>query len=260
MRIRRIAAAAVDPADYLTGANAAFGHWGDEATFAWAFRGGEILFLDDEGGRPVAASGINYRTLHDGRQATVITGAWTSPAARGLRAFARLIEATHAAARERGAITLGFGRMDNVSRRRVEAAGAEVQASFYCRSTGAGAREESLDVIEPEPAMFSTGFRYTPGEWRAQFLERPHAHIECVGRRGEWAAIVERAGEFDRVHALSHEHALPMLAARAHAAGHRLFWFTLRQPPLECEWTDGFLSTFPPENVSSWEFQNGDRM
>ena len=260
MRIRRVLAAEVDPAEYLAGANLAFGQWGDEATFAWAFRGGEILFLDDDSGRPVAASGVNYRTLLDGRQVAIITGAWTSPAARGIGAFAQLIEATHVAARERDAITLGFGRMDNSSRRRVEASGARVHPTFYCRSLAPDAEPESLDHLDPAAFHFPTAFRYTPAEWRTQFLDRPHALIECLGRPGEWAAIVERASGFDRVHAASHDDALPALAARAHAAGRRLFWFTLTRPSLACEWTDGFLSTFPPADVSAWEIQNGDRM
>jgi broad specificity phosphatase PhoE len=263
MRVRRLLAGDADPAEYLAGANLAFGHWGDKATFAWAFRGGEILFLDDESGHPAAASGINYRTLLDGRQVAIISGAWTSPAARGTGAFTRLIEATHVAARERDAITIAFGRMDNVSRRRVEEAGAQVQATLYCRSLAPDAQSaplESLDRLDPGAFDIPTAFRYTPAEWRTQFLDRPHAIIECLGRRGEWAAIVEQATDFDRVLAVSHEQALPALAARAHAAGRRLFWFTLKRPSLACEWTDGFLSTFPPTDVSAWEIQNGDRM
>ncbi|HSY47951.1 MAG TPA: hypothetical protein VLC46_03990 [Thermoanaerobaculia bacterium] len=263
MRVRRLLAGDTDPAEYLAGANLAFGHWGDEATFAWAFRGGELLFLDDESGRPVSASGINYRTLLDGRRVAIISGAWTLPAARGAGAFSRLIEATHATARERNALTIAFGRMDNVSCRLVEAAGAQVHATFYCRSLvpdAPSAPLEPLDRLDPGAFDFPTAFRYTRAEWRTQFLGRPHALIECLGRRGEWAAIVEQAADFDRVHAVSHEQALPELAARAHAAGRQLFWFTLKRPSLACEWTDGFLSTFPPADVSAWEIQNGDRM
>jgi hypothetical protein len=260
MRIRRMHASEIDPADYLAGANLAFGHWGDEATFAWAFRGGELLFLDDDRGHPVCASGINYRTLLDGRQVAIITGAWTLPAARGAGAFTRLIEATHAAARERDAITISFGRMDNVSRRLVEACGARVHPTFYCQSITPEPPPTPLDPLDPGAFHFPTLFRYTPEEWRTQFLGRPHAHIECIGRRREWAAIVERTADFDRVHAVSHDRALPALAARAHAAGRRLFWFTLTPPSLACESTEGFLATFPPTDVSAWEIQNGDRM
>lgn len=230
-----------------------FGEWGDESTFAWAFRGGEILFLDDARGRPVAASGINYRTLHDGGEVAIITGAWTLPEARGQKAFLRLILATHEIARQRNAIVLGLGRMDNASRWRVEEAGAVVHASYYCRSLTTDHNE--LDVLDPDPSMFRTAFRYGESEWRAQFLERPHAQIECVGRRGEWAAIIERTSEFDRIHLISDVLALPQ-AQR----GRRLFWYALERPVPECEWTDGFLSTFPSTDVSHWAMQNGDRM
>ncbi|MEA2163545.1 MAG: hypothetical protein QOK37_1672 [Thermoanaerobaculia bacterium] len=263
MRLRRVLASDADPADYLIGANRAFGNWGDELTFRWAFRGGEILFWDDEGGKPVAASGISYRTLIDGREMVIISGSWTSPAARGTGAFARLIEATHMVARERQAITIGFGRMENISRQRLKAAGAEMHATFYCRSGPQSAPERppvSLDPLDPSLYVFPSFFRYTTEEWRRQFIERPHAAIECVGRRGEWAAIVERAAEFDRVHAVSDEAYLPLLAARVHAEARRLFWFSMRQPSIPCEWTDGFCSTFPPSDVSAWTFQNGDRM
>ena len=263
MRLRRVLASDADPAAYLSGANRAFGNWGDELTFAWAFRDGEILFLDDASGQPVAASGINYRTLLDGRTIAIISGAWTSPAARGTGAFARLIEATHLAARERDAITIAFGRMDNISRRRVADAGAQIRATFYCRSLpqiAPGEPPASLDHLDPSLYAFPSSFRYTSEEWRRQFLERPNATIECVGQLGEWAAIVEKAADVDRVHAVTHEPALPLLAARAHAEGRLLFWFALKQPSLPCEWTDGFLSTFPPADVTAWSLQNGDRM
>lgn len=264
MKLRRVLAAGADPAEYLAGANLAFGKWGDEATFAWAFRGGELLFVDDDDGSVVAASGINYRTLVDGRQGAIMTGSWTSPERRGAGLFARLIAATHEVAREREAITLAFVRADNASRRRLEAAGAQLHASFYCRSMWGTDNPVcpplELDRQDCLSSMFRTGFRYTPDEWRAQFLERPHAHIECVGVRGEWAAVVEHTADFDRVHAISHDDALPLLASRAHAAGRRLFWFTMQRPSLACEWTDGFFTTFPPADVSGWRIQNGDRI
>ena len=40
------------------------------------------------------------------------------------------------------------------------------------------------------------------------------------------------------------------------------FLWTMASPALmlACEGTDGFLSTFPPADVSAWEIQNGDRM
>jgi hypothetical protein len=269
MRLRRVAAADSNPRDYLDGANRVFGHWGDEATFAWVFRGGaELLFLDDEQGRPIAASGITYRMLRGGHPVAIMTGSWTSPESRGRGAFTRMIEATREAGHERGAVVLGFVRQDNVSSRRLEAAGAAMVPTFYCRSIPSQA--EGVPPLpfallrigrdDTPPSMFPSSFVYSMAEWRAQFLERPHAQIECIGRRGEWVAIVERAGDFDRVHAVSDPSALPQLAARAHAAGRRLFWFAFSRPPFDCEWTDGFLGAMPELPVSDFTMQNGDRM
>jgi hypothetical protein len=70
---------------------------------------------------------------------------------------------------------------------------------------------------------------------------------------------VETTEEFDRVHAVADERLLPSLAARAHASGRRLFWYTTRPPSMPCEWTSGFVATLPPARVD-WYLQNGDRV
>jgi GNAT superfamily N-acetyltransferase len=250
MRLRRVRAAEADPAEYLAGANAAFGHWGDEALFAWAFRGdAELLFVDD-----VAGCGVTYRTLSSGECAAIVTGAWTLPEARGRGALTALAEATREIARERGGVALAFMRADNPSARRFAALGARMTPTFYCRSVSAG-DAVAFDDVEPEQSRFPSTFIYTPAEWRTQFLERPGAQIECIGRRGEWAAVVERTDDYDRVHAISDERALPLLAE-----GRRLFWFTMQRPSLPCEWVDGFVAELPASSVSDWVLQNGDRM
>jgi GNAT superfamily N-acetyltransferase len=259
MRLRRVAARDIDPREYIDGANEAFGHWGDIPLFTWVFRGGaEILFLDDEQGRVIAGSGITWRTLQGGQKAAIMTGSWTRPEARGHGAFSRMVQATIDVAAERNAVVLGFVRAENASARILEAAGAAMHPTYYCRSTVTLAAPGELEQIEPDPAMFRSSFVYTPSEWRAQFLERPNAPIECIGRRGAWSAVVERAPEFDRLHALSDDSALPQLAARAAAVGRRLFWFTARRPAIDCEWTDGFLAQWPAA-LSEWDLQNGDR-
>lgn len=260
MRLRRLAASAVHPQQYLEGANLCFGHWGDEATFRWVFRDdAEMLFIEDQAGRTIAASGITWRTLRSGLRAAIMTGSWTLPQARGLGAFSSMLEATRAAALERNAVVLAFVRMENASRRRLAAAGADLHPTYYCRSTRAAQTAPPLDTVDPDPALFPSDFLYTADEWRMQFLRRPNADLECVGHRGTWAAVIERASEFDRVHAISRTDALPLLAARAHARGRRLFWFATRPPAFECEWTDGFLASLPPL-VTEWAIQNGDRM
>jgi GNAT superfamily N-acetyltransferase len=294
MKLRRVAAADVDPREFVDGANRAFGAWGDEAMFRWAFRGdAEILFLDH-----VAASGMTYRMLRGGHPAAIITGSWTLPEARGRGAFTQLMEASKEIARERGAAFFGFGRQGNASERLLEAGGFTMTPTFYCRSIPSKLGEGSpipfaaLECVpdEPLPSKFSSSFVYSPGEWRAQFLERPHAHIDCIGRPGEWSAIVERVDDFDRVLAMSDPAALPQLAARAHASGRRLFWFALSrpsgwefgvrssgladeqsrtrrlcpspisQPRTGFEWTDGFMAVIPGLPFSDFTMQNGDRM
>jgi hypothetical protein len=261
MKMRRIAAAVADPAEYLAGANRAFGAWGDEATFAWAFRGrAELLFIDGHDGRAIAGSGITYRTLTGGRPAAILTGSWTLPESRGSGAFTRIIEAACEIANEQDAVVLGFGRMDNASGRRLAAARAVMHPTFYCRSIPTTDQACEFEPLDADPSSFPSSFVYTPAEWRAQFLERPRAHIECIGRPGRWSAVVERVSAFDRIHAVSDLAALPALAARAHAGGRRLFWFATERPALECEWTDGFLSSMPAPPVSAWSLQNGDRM
>jgi len=265
VNIRRVRASDVDPEEYLRGANESFGNWGDEATYRWAFRDdAELVFVDD-GGATIAASAILYRTLADGGRAAIIAGSWTQPAARGRGMFARVLETTSAIAQEKSALLLGFGRRENASARRFDAAGAGMHRTFYCRSTG-GRTAESIAAVEPDFASFRSGFRYTIDEWQTQFLFRPHAQIECVGVDGEWSALVERTPDFDRVHAISESMKLPSLAARAHAANRRLFCYVTRAADAEMlathgfEWTEGFIPTLPASPITDWDFQNGDRM
>jgi GNAT superfamily N-acetyltransferase len=259
MNVRRVSAALADPHEFLDGANRAFGQWGDEATFRWAFRGdAELLFLDG-----VAAFGIVWRTLTSGERAAIITGAWTLPEARRLGAFSRLVGVAREVAQEREAIVLGFVRAENPSARGLASAGGSLVPTFYCRAEARvcrQARSPALSVLDPDRSVFNSSFVYSADEWRAQFLERPHAELECVGVRGEWMAIVERTREFDRVHAISDVGALSSLVLRAHAAGRRLFWFSTTRPAIECEWTDGFLAVVGTSAFSDWELQNGDRM
>jgi len=260
VRLRRLAARDADPRQYLAGANAAFGSWGDEAMFAWAFRDdAELLFVDDDAGRTVGGSAIIYRTLHDGGRAAIMGGSWTLPESRGRGVFTCMAEATRDVAAERGAIFLAFVRNENPSSRRFTALGAAMQPTFYCRSTVASRYAAELEPLAPDPALFPSSFLYTAAQWRTQFLERPNARVECVGRRGEWAAVVEISADFDRVHAVSDPAALPVLATHAHAVGRRLFWFATRRPAMECEWTNGSLAQLPLA-VTEWELQNGDRM
>ncbi len=220
----------------------------------------EILLLDDAAGHPMAGAGITFRTLHDGRRAAIMTGAWTLPEARGLGAFSLLLRTVCEVAAECNGVMLGFVRGENVSARGLVTAAAAMWPAFYCRSTAAhDLPPPRLEPVDPDPSLFPSSFVYTTEQWHAQFLARPHARIECLGLRGSWAAIVESAADFDRVHAVSDPAALPPLAARAHARGRRLFWYTTQPPAMACEWTDGFVGSVPDAAIE-WNLQNGDRM
>ena len=78
--------------------------------------------------------------------------------------------------------------------------------TYYCRSISASERAVEVETLDPDRSLFPSSFVYTPEEWHTQFIARPHAHVECLGRRGEWAALVERSTEFDRVHGAVAEH------------------------------------------------------
>jgi hypothetical protein len=275
-------AAEVDAGRYLPGANAAFGHWGDEKTFDWAFRqtpGGrppaDILFTE-AAGRVVAGSAIVHRTLRaptgEVRPVAIMAGSWTLPEARGTGAFTRMARETADIARSRGALLLAFVRAENGSRRRLEALGAGMHRAAYGRSSAPAAPggPPVLDTLDPEPALFppgdGTGIAYDAAAWRHQFLDRPGAHVECVGRRGEWAALVETRGGADQVHLLSDHAALAPLLARAGAAGRRLLCYATTEPRIDAlralgfEVGAGFVAALPPPSLTDWSFQNGDRM
>jgi len=245
LRLLRIPAAEADPREYIAGANRAFGTWGDETTFAWVFRGDAELLLAEDEGRIVGGAGIIRRTLKTGEAFAIMTGAWTDAESRGRGVFTRMIEEIRSIASERGAAYLGFVRAENASRRVLERMGARLHPAWYCRSTTIAAPVAEWHAVDPDPAFFPTSFAYTPAEWRTQFLERPHARIDCIGAAGA-AAIVETTDEYDRVHAVSDEQWLPSLAARAHARGRRLFWYATRPPSIPCEGTNGFVATLPP--------------
>ena len=254
MKLHRAPAAEADRAAYLAGANRSFGAWGDEATFAWVFRGDAEVLLVEEEGEIVAGAGIVRRTAKTGETFAIMSGAWTSAEARGRGLFTRMIEEIRAIAQESGAAFLGFVRAENASSRVLRQMGAALHPAWYCRSIVAANREVEWHAVDPDPAIFPSTFRYTPAEWRVQFLQRPHARIECIATEGG-AAIVESAEEYDRVHAVSDERLLPLLAAR----GRRLFWYTTRPPAMPCEVTEGFVATLPPRTIE-WQLQNGDRM
>lgn len=289
----------VDEAEFLAGLNECFPRWGGAQAFDWAFRSRfdglcADMLVAREAGRLIAGSAVTYRRLRrgDGEEVRVaiMTGSWTLPAERQRGFFSRMISAMLDLARDRGASMLhGFGRTENASRRRIEAAGARSSPAYYCHSNGQ-ASEAAPDLDETGPAIESidadsrlfesvrtgTRFVYAPAEWRTQFVSRP-GNVHCIGVPGLWAAVVETAGDFDRVHALattdefSESKAIRRLAARAHRSGRRLFFYTTlpaRLRDLEAagfEAASGLLYMLPISHpvdvhITDWNFQNGDRM
>lgn len=247
LAVSHLGAAAVDERAWLDALNLCFPGWGGADRFAWCFRRvgagrtPDALTLADRG-RTIAGTGLTYRTLAltDGRRvpAAIMTGSWTLPEARGRGAFTRLVEESRAAAAAQGApILLAFVTEGNASRRRLEAAGAEMLPSFYCRAAGAASGAPDLeDLGEPDPAAFRAApgfarFAYGDEEWRGQFVKRPGG-VRVLGVRGSFAALVEE-GPDRRVHALA---APPSGAGGAHAAlaadaaraGRATFAFTTR--------------------------------
>jgi hypothetical protein len=305
-----------DEDGYLDALNVCFPNWGGRAMFDWCFArqaAGHVpdilrLFVD---GRAVAGTAIVYRrvTLREGVEviAGIVTGSWTLPEARGEGAFTRLIGASREQIASRGgALLLGFVRADNASSRGLLRAGADLTPTFYCRSGGSTgpAPADLQDATRDWRAETflrdrrGTRFAYSIEEWTAQFVNRPGA-VARLEHPGRWSAVVQRTEEFDRILALTAGPddwigAVDGLAARAAAAGRRLFVFTM--DPGEAELrrqehftiVDGFLGVLAadtraleqalgvprpeggarglfadpgsPWYLGRWTLQSGDRM
>lgn len=284
-------------ASYLAALNRCFPGWGDRGQWAWCFertvagRAADFLQIA-AGGLLIAGSAIVYRRVGaadvDGSTVGIMTGSWTLPEARGAGAFSRMIRESIEVAAARGAAALlAFVTAVNPSRRRLEAAGASLTPTFYCRSGAArgdrdpGLRERPLPGLDlrESPTEPSLSFAYTSEEWRGQFVERP-GDVRVLEAPGRWTAIVEHAGAFERLHALRVErgswlHAIDALTARAFHSGRQLFVFTasdldaasLRSRGFEV--VEGFLTALPTgaraprawqPMANGWHLQNGDRM
>lgn len=283
---------------YLSALNQCFPGWGDHAHWAWCFdrsvagRTADVLQAFASGSI-VAGSAVTYRHVRrsDGAVslAGIMTGSWTLPAARGTGVFTRMIAASIDVAGTRGAgALLAFVTAANPSRRRLEEAGASLTPSFYCRAGDArGFIDPRVRDVQPPPGLDLRGandgpactFAYTSEEWRGQFVERP-GNVRLLEVPGRWAAVVEYAGAFERLHALrvvagTFIDAIDALTAHARAHARQLFVFTTS--PVDAstlrgrafDITDGFLTELstgvgtsrpPLSDATSWHLQNGDRM
>jgi ribosomal protein S18 acetylase RimI-like enzyme len=252
---------------YLKGLNACFPGWGDEPMFDWAFRrqvsgpAADMLVIR-QGGDLIAGSAVTYRRLRSARGTealtALMTGSWTTPAARGHGCFTQLIEASVEVARERGAVLLlAFVTATNASFRRLEAAGAQLFPTRYLFSTAetrrcvpvggtprviAGLRRGSpqlealfLDFEQRRPP--GTCFVYANAdEWASQFLERPSL-AQVVEVPGLGFGIVEEHRDTDRLQGIAAElgtgpeHLTQALLARAQAHGRKFFSFSMEPSP-----------------------------
>jgi GNAT superfamily N-acetyltransferase len=284
-------------ARYLAALNHCFPGWGDRSQWAWCFErtgaGHPADFLQIlAAGSPIAGSAVTYRRIAtpdgEGQVAGIMTGSWTLPEARGAGAFTRMIqESLEVAAARRASVLLAFVTTTNRSRRRLEAAGAFLIPTFYCRSgAAAGAHDACVRERQPPPdldlraqaAQPSVSFAYTAEEWRGQFVNRP-GNVRVIEAPDRWTAVVEHAGVFDRLHALrvqqgSWLEAIDALTALAFQRGRQLFVFTAATVDAASladrgfEIVHGFLTALPTAppgppawlQTGGWQLQNGDRM
>lgn len=236
-----------DADEYLKSLNLCFPEWGGRERFDWAFtRVGAGLSPDiiqwRLAGRPLAGTAVNYRRVRlangEGVTVGIMTASWTLPEARGRGAFSQLIHLSRDLASTRGAaLLLAFVKEANASFRRLQAAGAALFRSSYCRYGWHDGNAAANDVQTLKPETFpvqklerTTCFVYDGDEWRQQFIDRP-GPVECVGVVDRWMALIEVTQAFDRILTLvmkegsSRPDALNALACRAAIHGRELFWF-----------------------------------
>lgn len=292
---------------YLQALNACFPGWGDRAAFDWCFRRRMAERMPDlltlwRDGALIAGSAITYRNLRLPSNAIVcgaiMTGSWTDPSARRSGAFTRMIDESVRIARGAGAsLLLGFGRTENVSYRRLVAAGSAIFPAFQCRSSQAseasageihvtGVRHAGLPIDAFQAPTGRTGLWYgSVDEWRSQFVERPGGEVDLV-IADDVPVLVQRTSAADRVLAVAVGGLIPRVVAglrnRAVAAGRELFIYTSSAEEVARLQRDGFvvteafISALPldpakpgpdactnpgsPLYLGEWSVQNGDRM
>lgn len=280
---------------YLDALNTSFGHWGDERTFEWAFNRqvsgpkSDLMILRD-GGELMAGSAVSYRSIltPGGTRSLVgiMTGSWTLPAARGRGAFTRIIEESVALTREHGgALLLAFVTETNASYRRLEAAGSRLFPTRYISSALAPATAEPFDIQEiplngarawfetfRDARPTGTHFTYADAdEWLGQLALRP-GKTSLLEAPGVGAALVESAGDFDRLQALcgNREQLVERFLARARSIGRRLFLFQSngQSAPNGMTAAPGFLTALVADpsgaallpTIHDWSLDSGDRM
>ena len=264
---------------YLESLNLCFPGWGGREMFDWCFSREsaglrpDLMMLHDDASRVVAGTANSYRRvgLPNGQTMVVgiMTGSWTLPEARGRGAFTRLIEESRelAASRQAG-LLLAFYARANGSARPLQAAGAALIPSWYCRSsaerridTSGDSSVDDIDACRNDYQDVADAVRliYSADEWRDQFLLRPNGVMRVRSESRRWSALVERTPDFDRVLSLTvagsstpeagaWADVIVALDARAAAAGRRVFCYTTQPAQASAlrergfEIIDGYMS------------------
>lgn len=272
---------------YLAMLDEAFGDWGDERQYRWAFErdagaGRADLMVLHEAGEWLAGSAVTYRRVRDaGENETtvgIMTGSWTLPASRGRGMFARIIQASRKFVAERGGShLLAFVTHDNASRRRLEAAGSWMVPTHYVFANEETPRHESsvewrlatgVEVAELHERVESARrgrarFSYPDTDaFRSQHLMRANATEVLATDAGDFV-IIEAAGSNDRMQLFvpsegaSLEGLLGGLLARTQARGRGFFYFSARRgeegvaATLGLVHKPGFLTVIPASSEAS---------
>lgn len=292
-----------DPDDrrrYIAGLETAFGTWGDDDRFTWAFDRScgagpaDLAVLVDTEGRWLAGSAVTHRLVRAPSGAVeaagIMTSSWTVPAARGRGCLTNLVEWSRELVRTRGSdLLLAFMTDTNASRRRLAAAGADLVPTWYALWDAPGLGKErqfpspSGDQLArlAERALTPVSGAHTitypdADAWAGQLLRRPDP-VEVVTVPGG-CAVMERAVGTDRLLAaiaddratepLDPAAVLATLMASAARRGCKMFGFMIDPAWAEAARTLGAavqtgrltLLSDRARVTAPWRISSGDRM
>ncbi|PRY13316.1 hypothetical protein CLV24_106231 [Pontibacter ummariensis] len=218
-------------AEYIKNLNTCFKGWGQEKEYDWAFgrvvgdKPADIMLIHHEDKEVIAGSAVTYRKLEkpngDTVDIAIMTGSWTLPKARGQGCFTKIIHLSKAiAAQKKVPYLAAFVTESNASYRRLRDAGSTLVPTYLLFSPGEpypgvdaaevvrieGDLEEVMADVFNRYSQSQTGtlsFRYTPDEFRSQFLNRPKAP-ELL-KIGPDYALVEETHNALKVLLLAHD-------------------------------------------------------
>lgn len=300
---------------YVDFLNKAFsGSW-SKTDFDWylgrAFQGIRPDILVRASGTDVIAGlGLAHRQVRIGCDPPVnvgvISAAGTVPSARGQGHYSELLHSAVERARQCSWVALlAFVTEENGSGRGLRRLGARVIPSFYMSSRGRRDAKPGCSItparrdrasppwlkraeIERSKNRFrfcarsavEAGFHYEQeGDWRQQFIQRPHG-IRLHRLQHDSQAWIEPVGSTDRLQRLdcpaskARHHVTSLVAASA-AAGRRFFMYSLDAQLADALKRRGLaihrgyfllmpvdrsLPAWRAMNEASWSVQSGDRL